>query len=169
MNKEQKYHKLYMTIAQSCAQMSYARRKKVGAVLVRDGRILSMGWNGMPAGFDNDCEEKIYPSELMGDFDQHPDEFANSFPYVDDSGKPYQLKTRPEVLHAELNCIAKLAKHGDSAKDSTMYVTLQPCVECSKLLIQSGVSEVFYLEPYRCSQGMQMLVRAGISVTKLEI
>lgn len=128
--------KLYMDIAYRVSQMSYAERKKVGALLVRDGRILSMGWNGTPHGWDNICE-------------------------VDNV-------TKPEVLHAELNSLSKIAKSHDTSNGSTLFVTMSPCPECAKLIIQSGVIQVIYHEKYRLTDGIDMLEKSNINVIRLE-
>lgn len=139
-----KMNKLYMDIAIRLSEMSYAQRKKVGAILVKDDNILSFGWNGMPAGFDNDCEH-------IG---------------ADTNGC---LVTNNEVAHAELNIFAKLSKNGcTGTKGSTLYVTLSPCFECSKLIVQSGVSKVYYLEEYRDTSPLEFLVKAGVEVIKYE-
>ena len=126
---------IYMNIATEIAELSYAERKKVGAVLVKDGSIISHGYNGTPHGFVNNCE------------------------YKDDDGN---LVTRKEVLHAESNAISKVAKSTNSSEGSTLYVTLSPCFECSKLIIQSGIKRVVYKEAYRYTDGTELLLRAGI-------
>jgi dCMP deaminase len=141
MNKKRikEYDILYMNIAERIAKMSHAVRNKVGCVIVKDHNIISYGFNGMPTGFDNICE-------------------------IEKNGV---LETKIEVLHAESNAISKLAKTGLSSKDATVYVTLSPCIECSKLLIQSGINQVFYKEQYRNTDGLQLLKKAGIKVIKL--
>lgn len=141
MNKKRKkeYDILYMNIAERIAEMSHAIRNKVGCVIVKDHNIISYGFNGMPTGFDNVCE-------------------------IEKNGV---LETKIEVLHAESNAISKLAKTELSSKGAVMYITLSPCIECSKLLIQSGISQVFYKEQYRNIDGLQLLKKAGIKITKL--
>lgn len=130
---------MYMDIAKRVGEMSHAKRKKVGCICVKDGRIISMGWNGTPTGFDNKCEIEI-------------------------DGK---LKTREEVLHAELNCISKLAKSTESSRGSAMYLTLSPCFQCAKLIIQSEITEVYYTEEYRDIAGVKFLQESGVKVIKL--
>jgi len=125
---------VYMNVAVEIAELSYAQRKKVGCVIVKDASIISMGYNGTPAGFDNKCET-IENGELV---------------------------TRPEVLHAESNAIAKVAKSPNCSDDADLYVTLSPCFECSKLIIQSGIKRVFYRELYRINDGIKLLEKAGI-------
>lgn len=170
--KLHRYHELYMDIARRVAEMSYARRLHVGAVVVKDGRIISMGWNGMPAGWDNNCEDVEWCS-AGGWLD--PDEIEERWPYegiyMDKSGEEYtsryRLKTKPEVLHAESNAIAKLAKSNDSGNGADLFVTHAPCIECAKLIHQAGVSRVFYSENYRDDSGVRFLENSGVEITKL--
>src|SRR6056300_138285 len=115
-----KYDRSFLKIAEVLSENSYAERKKVGAIVVKDGNIISMGWNGTPSGFDNDCEY---------------DDYQNGLPI---------LVTKPEVLHAELNALMKLAKSTNSSDGATMYITCSPCYDCSKLLIQSGIIRIVY-------------------------
>jgi len=171
--KLHRYHELYMDIARRVAEMSYARRLHVGAVVVKDGRIISMGWNGMPAGWDNNCEN----IEWMGDAGGwlEPEEIKEQWPlegiYMDKNGEEYvnryRLKTKPEVLHAESNAIAKLAKSNDSGAGADLFVTHAPCIDCAKLIFQSGVSRVFYSEDYRDASGVRFLENSGVEITKL--
>jgi dCMP deaminase len=127
-------HDVYMNIASEIGNLSYAERKKVGCVIVKDSSVISMGYNGTPVGFDNSCE-------------------------ILENG---DLSTRPEVLHAESNAIAKVAKSSNSSDGADLYVTLSPCLECSKLIIQSGIKRVFYKEAYRIADGTKLLEKAGI-------
>lgn len=129
----------YMDIALSWGKMSHAKRKQVGCIIAKDGQIISDGYNGTPHGFDNNCE------------------FDTRFGY----------ETKPEVLHAESNAITKLAKGTQSSIDSTVYVTLMPCFDCAKLMIQSGIKRVVYLEEYRFTDGVDLLKKAGIEVCHL--
>lgn len=143
--KTYKYDRLYMDIATRCAAMSYGERAKVGCVIVRDGNILSMGWNGMPRGWDNTCEDNLY----------------------DDTAQWVGNKTKPEVSHAEENAIAKLAKSTTTSAGATAYVTLEPCLNCSKLLYSSGITRVVIDKPYREHYGVQFLLRCNIPVVWL--
>jgi len=132
-----------MDIAQRTAELSHARRLHVGAIVVKDDRIISIGYNGMPAGWDNDCEEEIkWPN-----------------------GDIKFLTTKSEVLHAETNAIAKLARSNESGLGSDMFITHSPCLDCAKLIFQSGVKRVFYSEEYRDDTGTQFLKKSGIEVT----
>lgn len=148
---KEKYLGTYMKTARLFAEHSSAVRKKVGAVIVKDDRIISIGYNGMPAGWDNVCEEKVYKIDGW---------------QVDDVGC-YELKTKPEVLHAESNAIAKLAKSSESGNGASMFITCAPCIDCAKMIYQSGIKEVFYGEDYRSREGIDFLNKCGLSVKQL--
>ena len=140
-----KFKQAYMDVARRFAELSHARRLHVGAIVVKDDRIISIGYNGMPAGWDNNCEDVV----------QHSDDTTS-------------LKTKPEVLHAESNAIAKLAKSNDSGDGSDIFVTHAPCIECAKLIYQSGIRRVYFGENYRDDAGIQFLLRSGLTVEKLD-
>ena len=125
-------HKSYIAIAEEIAKRSYAKRLKVGAVLVRNNSIISDGYNGMPYGFENSCETDNV--------------------------------TNKEVLHAETNAIAKIAKSNLSSEGSSLYVTTSPCLECAKILIQCGISSVYFNERYRNLEGVELLLKANVNV-----
>jgi dCMP deaminase len=166
-----KFQKLYMDWAQRAAELSYAKRLKVGAVIVKDDTVISYGYNGMPAGWDNNCEERVWDKGAGGWLD--PEEFAEQYPYEDwheQAGRTvrYGLKTKPEVLHAESNAIAKLAKSGNSGLAADLFVTHSPCIECAKLILQSGISRVYFGTNYRDDAGLRFLKQSGIEVTKLD-
>lgn len=133
-----------MKTAETFAELSHARRLHVGAIVVKDDRIISIGYNGMPAGWDNDCEDTI----------QHSDDTVT-------------LKSKPEVLHAETNAIAKLAKSTESGDGAVLFVTHSPCLDCAKLIFQSGIRSVFYRNDYRSTDGTTFLERSGVIVEKL--
>jgi dCMP deaminase len=130
----------YMKTAETFAELSHARRLHVGAIVVKDDRIISIGYNGMPAGWDNNCEIEV-------------------------DGK---LITRPEVLHAESNAVSKLARSSESGDGATMFVTHAPCMECSKLIYQSGIRRVYFGAAYRDDSGVQFLKQCGIAVEQME-
>jgi dCMP deaminase len=138
----------YMTTAETFAELSHARRLHVGAIVVKDDRIISIGYNGMPAGWDNDCEYEV----LVEDGDDYTTE----------------LKTRPEVLHAETNAIAKLAKSNESGMGAVMFMTHAPCLDCAKLIYQSGIGSVLYRDAYRDTSGVTFLEKSGIEVTQVK-
>ena len=162
-------HNLYIDIAERVAEESHARRRKVGSIIVKDGRIISMGWNGMPAGWDNNCEDIIWDTGAGGWLD--PEEFAEQFPYelwndAVQRNVRCGLKTKPEVLHAESNAIAKLAKSTESGENADLYITLSPCIECAKLIHQTGIKHVFYKTIYRDDAGIKFLKNSGVIVTQ---
>lgn len=165
---KEKFINLYMSWAKRAAEMSYATRLKVGAVIVKDDSVISFGYNGTPAGWDNICENKIYPDILMGDFEQHPDEFERMFPYVDEQGQRFRMKTKSEVLHAERNALDKLAKKGNvGGEGAIMFATHSPCMECAKSIYGAGIKELYYSEDYRSNDGIYFLEKCGIKVTKI--
>jgi dCMP deaminase len=137
----------YMDMAQRWSQLSKAKRKKVGCLIVRDGIIISDGYNGTPSGFSNECEYSLIDSSAfhLGD-------------------KLSNLTTKPEVLHAESNAITKLARSTQSSYGSTLYTTASPCVECAKLIIQAGIKRVVYQEQYGGDAGIKLLSRAQVEV-----
>ena len=138
---EEKKHELdlrYLRMARIWAENSYCERRKVGALIVKDKMIISDGYNGTPAGFEN-----------VGEDENH--------------------LTKPYVLHAEANAITKIARSGNNSEGATLYVTDAPCIECSKLIIQSGIKRVFYARQYRLTDGIDLLQRAGIEVHYLPL
>ena len=143
---KQKFIDAYMDVAERFAQLSSATRLQVGAIVVKDDRIISIGYNGMPSGWDNCCEEKVY------------DTAAES---------TYQLKTKPEVLHAESNAIAKLARSAESGEGASIFITHSPCIDCAKLIYQSGINTVYYRNAYRSTAGTDFLDKSGIKVVKI--
>lgn len=167
-----KYIELYMDFAERVAQLSYAVRRKVGAVIVNDDTIV-YGYNGTPAGWDNCCEDKEWCS---GGGWLSPEEIEESWPYtgtyLDADGNTmqgrYRLKTKPEVLHAESNAIGKLARSVVNGTGADLFVTLSPCLECAKLIHQTGVKRVFYRDQYRDDEGIKFLRKSQIEVTQVQ-
>lgn len=163
---KEKYLDAYMDVAKRFGQLSSAVRLKVGAIVVKDDRIISLGYNGTPHGWDNTCENRIYvPVDAEAWLDVS--HLEAQYPYVDQEGKRYKLKTKPEVIHAESNCISKLAKSPESGNGATMFITHAPCIDCAKLIYQSGIAEVYYKHNYRDAAGIKFLKQCGISVTQL--
>ena len=140
-----KFIDAYMDVAERFGQLSTARRLNVGAIIVKDNRIISIGYNGMPSGWDNNCEDSV----LWKDGKQ--------------LSQPV-LKSKPEVLHAESNAIAKLARSNESGENSTLFLTHSPCLECSKLIYQSGITTVYYKHEYRSQDGIEFLKKSKINV-----
>jgi len=157
-----------MKTAEIFSALSHARRLHVGAIIVKDDRIISIGYNGMPAGWDNNCEYKDYMSRDAGGW-LNPDEIEERWQYLEEDGTRYTLKTKPEVLHAETNAIAKLAKSNESGSGAAMFITHSPCLDCAKLIYQSGINSVFYRERYRSDAGIDFLIKSGVIVEKLDI
>ena len=137
----QRFIDFFMDIAERTALLSRAVRLKVGAIVVKDDRIISIGFNGTPAGWHNECENKIWSAD--GD---------------------YVLKTKPEVIHAEANAISKLASSHESGKGADMYINYAPCVECAKLIYGAGINRVFYRNAYRDRSGLDFLRKCNIEV-----
>lgn len=138
MNNKQS-DEYYLNVAKLCAKNSYAKKLQVGAIIVKDGQIISDGFNGTPCGFENKCE------------------------VISMDGS---LHTLSYVLHAESNAILKCAKYGRPTNGSTLYITHSPCIECAKLIIQAGIIRVVYLEDYRKAEGLELLKKAGIDIKK---
>ncbi len=136
--KKQLLDKRYLRMARIWAENSYCVRRRVGAIIVKDQMIISDGYNGTPSGFENVCEDEA-------------------------SGL-----TKPYVLHAEANAITKVARSNNSSEGATLYVTASPCMECAKLIIQSGIRRVVYNELYRLSDGIDLMRRAGIECIHID-
>ncbi len=136
-DKQEILDKRYLRMACIWAENSYCKRRKVGAIIVKNQMIISDGYNGTPAGFENVCE--------------------------DDGGT-----TKPYVLHAEANAITKVARSNNSSEGSTLYVTSSPCLECAKLIIQSGIKRVVFNDFYRLSDGIELMRRAGIECIHIQ-
>ena len=130
---KKKFVDAFMDVAERFAELSSATRLQVGAIVVKDDRIVSIGYNGMPTGWDNCCEDE-------------------------------NNKSKPEVLHAESNAIAKLAKSSESGEGATIFVTHAPCIDCAKLIYQSGITTVYYKNEYRSTQGLEFLNKSGVEV-----
>jgi len=142
----------YMKTAATFAELSHARRLHVGAIVVKDDRIISIGYNGMPAGWDNNCED-----ESVELYSGHEGAIHRTV-----------LKTRPEVLHAERNALDKLAKGNEGGLGSTMFVTHAPCLECAKSIYGAGIQQVFYGEEYRSTDGIEFLKKCGVKITQVK-
>lgn len=159
-----------MEMAVSAAKLSHARRLKVGAVIVKDGnRPISVGYNGMPEGWDNNCEDIVWDNGAGGWLD--PEEFDALYPFEAwhegaEMMVRYGLKTKPEVLHAESNAIAKLATSTESSDGASLFCTHAPCLECAKLIHQARIVTLYYQDDYRDSAGLDFLRKSGVNVNK---
>ena len=140
MSKEKpsKHDIAYMKMAHEWGKLSYCKRKKVGALIVKNRRIISDGYNGTPSGFENQCEDA-------------------------------QGKTKWHVLHAEANAISKVAASTQNSEGASLYVTLSPCKECSKLIYQAGIKKVFFTEAYSDTTGLDFLKKAGVAVQQIDM
>jgi dCMP deaminase len=138
MDKQLRYDLVYMKMALEWANLSHCQRKKVGSLIVKNGMIISDGYNGTPTGFENECED-------------------------------CENTTHWYVIHAEANAILKCAKWGQSCKGATMYLTHSPCKDCSKLILQSGISRLVYNEMYKDPSGIEFLEKAGLEIIKLRV
>jgi len=133
---KQKFIDAYMEVAETFANLSTAQRLQVGAIVVKDDRIISIGYNGMPTGWDNCCEDE-------------------------------NNKSKPEVLHAEANAVSKLARSPESAEGASIFITHSPCIDCAKLIYQSGIATVYYKTEYRSTQGVEFLKQCTLKVHKI--
>lgn len=142
------YDVVYMKMACQLRPLSFAIRSKVGCIIVSDDdQIIAQGYNGMPKGYHNACEDEV----------------------IDETTGEKKLVTKPEVLHAESNAIAKCAKWEASSEGGTAYVTLSPCLQCAKLLVQAGIKRVVYLDEYRDTTPLDFLKRGGVKVEKIDL
>lgn len=145
-SNDSKFKSYFMKVAKLAAENSYSRRAKVGAIIVRNGRIISTGWNGQPKGFDNCCErEVVLPSGERA------------------------LETLPTVIHAEMNALFWCSKTEIISDNSELYVTLSPCVNCALGIIQCGIRKVYYLDEYRDTSGLELLKKCGIEFEQVKI
>lgn len=149
---KEKFKRAYMKTAHTFAELSHARRLKVGCIIVKDDRIISIGYNGMPAGWDNCCEDEFVEHDIESN----------------DSMHRTVLKTKPEVLHAESNAIAKLARSNESGNGAVMFITHAPCLACAKLIFQSGITLVYYKQTYRDESGLRFLEQSSVRLEQLQ-
>lgn len=145
---KRKFIEAHMKVADIYAALSSATRLKVGAIVVKDNRVVSIGYNGTPAGWSNECEDMVVSdvnSQII-----------------------YTTKTKPEVIHAEANAIAKLARTNESGQDADMFITHAPCLECAKLIYGAGIKKVYYRQQYRNTDGVDFLNKCSIGVEQVE-
>lgn len=133
---KQKFIEAHLDVAEIYSNLSYAKRLKVGAIVVKDSRVISIGYNGTPSGWDNNCEDE-------------------------------NNKTKPEVIHAEANAIAKLARTTESGLDAEMFITHAPCIECAKLIFTAGIKSVYFKNFYRETNGIEFLKKCNVEVIKV--
>ena len=150
---KQKWVDAFMDTAERFAQLSSAVRLQVGAVVVKDNRIISIGYNGMPSGWTNECEHVV--------------DVAKTDPRYDYNNFTKELKTKDEVIHAEANAIIKLARDGESGNGSSLFCTHAPCVQCAKMIYGAGISKMYYRNTYRDTSGIDFLIKCNIEVEKI--
>ena len=156
---------IYMQVAYQFAKLSYAERRKVGCVIVKDKQVISFGYNGTPHGFENECECEVKMDPDAGAW-LDLETIEEQWPFQNSEGR-YKLTTKREVLHAESNAIMKVAKSTMSCEGADLYTTTCPCFDCAKLIIQAGIQKVYYTEDYRDMSGVELLERAGIEVEQV--
>lgn len=156
---------IYMQVAYQFAKLSYAERRRVGCVIVKDKQVISFGYNGTPHGFENECEE----TETTGwDFQEQAELLEeNGWTILPELGCACRSVTKREVLHAESNAIMKVAKSTMSCDGADLYTTTCPCFDCAKLIIQAGIKKVYYTEDYRDMSGVELLKKAEIEVEQV--
>jgi dCMP deaminase len=142
-----KFANAHMKAAEVYSQLSSAVRLQVGCVVVKDNTIIGIGYNGMPSGWDNNCEDEIIIEE--------DEKFIKG------------LKTKPEVLHAETNALAKIARSTNSSDGASMFITHAPCLDCAKLVYQSGIKSVYYRNSYKNTDGIDFLNKCNVEVTMI--
>lgn len=156
---KEEFKRTYMRTAFLFSEHSKAIRLKTGAIIVKDDSIISYGYNGTLPGADNTCEYKVYSYD---DSVEHPD----GYPYEDCDGN-YRLVTKPDVIHAEMNAIVKLARKTMSGEGAALFVTHSPCVYCAGHIIQSGITHVYYNQVYRLTDGLELLADNGVKVEQV--
>lgn len=174
IKRQHEFDIAYMKMAIAMSELSYAIRKKVGSIIVsKNDQVISQGFNGTPSGYPNICEyvnmrtiaiDMLYKQNMP-----EIDILKYVQKEIDNGNTELKLITKDEVLHAESNAISKCAKYHSSTKDGTLYVTLSPCINCAKLIIQAEIKRVVYLEDYRDDSGIKLLENCGIIVEKLNI
>lgn len=156
-----RWDSLFMDIALRMAEMSHAKRMKVGAVAVRDRRVILCGFNGTPEGKSNVCEKRVYPS-----VSDSTEDMEKRFPYIDDQGDYYSLVTLPSVMHAEENIILYSSKKGIALEGCEIFCTHQPCLNCARMIYGAGFKRVVYKEEYRSKEGIDFLRDMQMTVEK---
>jgi len=160
---KEKYIKAHMKAASVYAELSTARRLQVGCVIVKDNTIIGIGYNGMPSGWDNNCEEMLY---VLKEECYSTDKRMIYEGYTETAYGWTKLTSKQEVLHAESNAIAKVSRSTNSSEDASMFITHAPCLECAKMIYQSGIKEVYYKNSYRSEDGINFLKKCDVKVVQ---
>ena len=164
---KEKFVKAHMEAAGVYARLSSAKRLQVGCVIVKNNTIIGIGYNGMPSGWDNECEKIDYVDENGQDYNEMIEK-GYTFGCVSEVAGYVRRITKPEVLHAETNAIAKVAKSTNSTEGADMFVTCAPCIECAKLIHQSGIKRVYYGHTYRNDDGLKFLDKCNIETIQIK-
>ncbi len=154
-----------MQAASVYAQLSTAQRLQVGCVIVKDNTIIGIGYNGMPSGWDNNCE---YSEYVLKEECYKSEEWMKENNFSETAHGWVRLKSKPEVLHAETNAIAKVSRSTNSSEGASIFITHAPCLDCAKIIYQAGIKEVYYQSTYRTEDGINFLKQCGIFVKQIE-
>lgn len=162
-----KFLDYYMKMAELTAELSYAKRLKVGAVIVKNQQVIGTGYNGTPAGWDNDCEYKVWGDDAGGWLSA--EEILSQYPYEEYNPEAervirYGLKTKSEVLHSEMNALMKVARSTESSEGAILFCTHAPCMDCAKAIYQAGIKNVYFKNHYRDDSGLKFLEKSGVDV-----
>ena len=161
---KKKWVDAFMDTAKRFAQLSYAKRLQVGAVVVKDNRIISIGYNGTPAGWDNNCEV----TEYVGSDEQIPSpQEMKRLGFIGTDHGWYRNRTKDEVIHAEANAVSKLARDGESGNGADLFCTHSPCIHCAKLIYGAGIKKVYYRDTYRDTHGVDFLKKCNVEVEQV--
>lgn len=161
---KEKFIKAHMKAAEVYAELSTAKRLQVGCVIVKDNTIIGIGYNGMPSGWDNNCEELEY---ILKEECQQSDRYMLHNGYTETANGWSKLHSKKEVLHAETNAIAKVSRSTNSSDGANMFITHAPCLECAKIIHQAGIKEVYYRNNYRTTDGIEFLKKCNIDVQQV--
>ena len=162
---KEKYVKAHMKAASVYAELSTAQRLQVGCVIVKDNTIIGIGYNGMPSGWNNMCEEVEF---IFKDECHYTNEWLIENGFTETAHGWTRLRSKAEVLHAESNAIAKVSRSTNSSDGAAMFITHAPCLECAKMIYQSGIKEVYYKHDYRSNAGINFLKQCEVKVNKCE-
>ena len=159
-----KFIKAHMKAAEVYAELSTAKRLQVGCVIVKENTIIGIGYNGMPSGWDNNCEEMEY---VLKEECQQSDRYMLNNGYTETAHGWSKLYSKKEVLHAETNAIAKVSRSTNTSDGASIFVTHAPCLECAKIIYQAGIKEVYYKNEYRSVDGINFLKKCEIGVVQV--
>ena len=161
---KEKFIKAHMKAAEVYAELSTAKRLQVGCVIVKDNTIIGIGYNGMPSGWDNNCEEVEY---ILKEECHYSPQYLIENGFTQTAHGWSRLHSKKEVLHAETNAIAKVSRSTNSSEGANMFITHAPCLECAKIIHQAGIKEVYYRNNYRSVSGIEFLKKCNIGVQQV--